>query len=184
MEQALVFASIVLGVGIAFELENLNRLIRAENVRWHWAQPLFAVLILLLIMSYWWSIASRSEESITLGEFVPIMWTLVTMNLLAAISLPDRIGEHGVDLAAYYQRNRRYMWSLGFLSGLPHELQFLTQAAQAAPDITTWLKWVALDLVVYGTLASLIFIRRWWLVALGMAIVALSTVSWFSRSLG
>lgn len=35
MEQALVLASIVLGVGIAFEMENLNRVLRASKVRWH-----------------------------------------------------------------------------------------------------------------------------------------------------
>ena len=43
MGQALVFASIILGVAVAHELGNLHSLIRSRNVRWYWAQPIFAL---------------------------------------------------------------------------------------------------------------------------------------------
>ena len=89
MEQALVFASIVLGVAVAFELQHLNTLLRSKNVKWHWAQPIFALFVLLTIMSFWWMIANRanSEEAMTLARFLPIMWILVLRNLLAAAAL-------------------------------------------------------------------------------------------------
>ena len=184
MEQALVFASIVLGVGVAFEVENLNRLLRAKNVRWHWAQPFFALLTLLLIMSYWWNIAASEEDSITMGEFLPIMWTLVTLNLLAAVSLPDEIDANGLDLAVYYQQNRRYMWSLLFFSGLPHEILWLREQAYAFPNLGTWLLVVWGDLVAYAIMFALIFVQRWWIIAVGMSFLALATMSWYSRTLG
>ena len=112
MEQALVFASIVLGVAVAFELENLNRVLRSDKVTWHWAQPAFALFILLSIIAYWWGAASQPDRQITFVQFMPVMFQLVMLVLLAAVSLPDKIGEDGVDLSEYYQSNRRYQWLL------------------------------------------------------------------------
>jgi len=34
MEQALVFASVVLGVAVALELDHFSKVIRTKNVRW------------------------------------------------------------------------------------------------------------------------------------------------------
>ena len=120
MQQALVFASIVLGIAVAFELQHLNTLLRSRRVTWHWAQPLFAFFVLMTMMSFWWMIASGSAaEEITLARFLPIMWVLVILNLLAAAALPDRVPDEGIDLAAYYQENRRYLWGLYLLIFTP-----------------------------------------------------------------
>ena len=112
MQQALVLASIVLGVAITFELEHLNRVLRSRAVKWHWAQPIFALFVLLTIISYWWGAAKNPQGTITLGEFLPVMFQLVMLALLAAASFPDKVPEDGLDLAEYYQENRRYQWLL------------------------------------------------------------------------
>ena len=108
MEQALVFASIVLGVAVASELNNLHKLLQSNNVKWHWAQLAYALLTLLTMMSVWWMLANVDlTQKISLAGFLPAMWVLVLLNLMAAVALPDWIPEDGVDLAEYYQEKRQ-----------------------------------------------------------------------------
>ena len=109
MEHALVLISIVLGVAITLELETFNRLIRSNQVRWHWAQVLYAAFALLIVVYYWWILADQADEPITLGEFLPIMGIMVLLVLMCATALPDRLPEKGqIDLAVYYMENRKY----------------------------------------------------------------------------
>ncbi|QYJ06604.1 hypothetical protein [Qipengyuania flava] len=184
MEQALVFASIVLGVAVAFELENLNRVLRSDKVKWHWAQPAFALFILLSIIAYWWGAASQPDGQITFAQFMPVMFQLVMLVLLAAVSLPDKVGEEGVDLAEYYQRNRRYQWLLASLyfwsihiGYLGHVLTTSDTAAdvflRAGPDTMFGLLFIAM-----------MFAKRWSVVAVGFAFLALSPIIWAARTLG
>ena len=184
MEQALVFASVVIGVAVAMEIENLNRLLRSPRVKWHWAQPLFALLVVFLIMRFWWTLANDPQGSITLGAFLPVMWSMVLLALLAAVALPDRIGDDGVDLAAYYQANRRYMWLLVLLMGLPLQGQWLYSVWQDSPSFGAFLERTVADNVAWLVIVALIFARRWWLVALLMAVVSLGPIAWLSRTLG
>ncbi len=49
MEQALVFASIILGIAVSDEIVSLNRLLRARaRVRWDWPPLAIAALVLLI----------------------------------------------------------------------------------------------------------------------------------------
>lgn len=184
MEQALVLASIVLGVGIAFELENLNRVLRSPQVRWHWAQPLFALLVLLTIISYWWGLARNPDGAITIGEFLPIMFDLVLLVLLAAASLPEKVGEEGGDLAAYYQANRRYQWILLTLFFWAVNLRWMSGVWTEASGIGQFLSVIAVDATAGLVVFAMIFVKRWWMVALGFAILSLGPVVWIGRTLG
>lgn len=183
MEQALVFASIILGVAVALELENLNRLIRSTKVKWHWAQPIFAVFVLFVIMYFWWTLADDTESRILLGEFVPIMWSMVMLVLLSAVALPDKADE-GVDLKEYYVANHRYMWTLVFLFALPLQGQWLVTAWNRSTDLWQFLDMTIADNLAWMIIISLIFIRRWWYVAIAFCILALGPLNWLSRSLG
>ena len=121
MEQALVLISIVLGVAITFELENLNRLIRARNVRWHWAQATYAVWVLMCVIYFWWMMAAQEGE-LSIAQFMPIMFTLIMLVLMSAVALPDNVPEDGLRMAEYYMENRRYQWGLVVLAMLPISL--------------------------------------------------------------
>ena len=185
MEQALTFASIILGVAVAFELENLNRLIRSDNVRWHWAQPVFATFVLLFIMFYWWTIARSPDEPISFGEFLPIMWSLVLLTLLAAVALPEnKDPEKPVDLAQYYQKNRRYMWGLIVGIGIPFESRWLYSMAQRSETVLEFLGYAFGDLISWATIIAMMFVRRWWMIATGFVILSLGPITWLSRTLG
>ena len=165
MEQALVFASIILGVAVAAELTNLHHLLRTSRVRWHWAQPVFALYTLLSITFFWWLIASESGSAISLGEFLPIMFRLVLFVLLAAISLPDRADDREIDLAAYYQSNKRYQWLLVVLifGSMNVEMSIDLLASDTAAG--TYFLIMGLNWLVVIAAASLMWIGRWWYVA-------------------
>ncbi|KLI63204.1 hypothetical protein [Aurantiacibacter marinus] len=185
MEQALVFASIILGVAVASELGNLHHLIRAKNVRWHWAQPLFAVLVIFFITRFWWTLAADTDRAITLGEFVPILWSLVLLTLLASVALPDKIDpEKGIDLAQYYQDNRRYQWGLILLIALPLQGAWMLGVWQESETVARFLERTMGDNIAWALMIAMMFVKRWWLVAIGMAIISLGPIAWLSRTLG
>ena len=184
MEQALVFASIVLGVAVAFELENLNRVLRTDKVKWHWAQPSFALFILLSIIAYWWGAASQPDRTISFAEFMPVMFQLVMLVLLAAVSLPDKVGDEGVDLAEYYQTNRRYMWILVSLYFWSIHLGYLGHVVTTSDSVWDVLRRAGPDTLFGLLFLAMIFAERWRWVALGFACVALSPAVWAARTLG
>ena len=174
----------MLGVAVAFELENLNRVLRSRKVRWHWAQPIFALFVLFSIVSYWWGIAKGgNDEAITLAQFLPVMFALVLLVLLAAVSLPDSVEPDGVDLGAYYQSNRRYQWGLMALFMWSIHLSYVFNVLQR--DLPWQQAFLALapDTLVGMLIVAMMFIRRWWLVGLGLAILCLGPIAWLSRTL-
>lgn len=183
MEQALVFASIVLGVAVAFELGNLNGVLRAKNVRWHWAQPVFAFLVLLSIIAYWWMAANKASGPITLGEFLPIMFQLVMLVLLAAVSLPDKIEDDGIDLAAYYQENRVYQWLLMALYMWSLHIAYIAYSWRHADSVGQFITFIAFDTIAGLIIIAMIFIKRWWQVALGFALLSTGPALWVSRTI-
>ena len=184
MEQALVFASIVLGVAVAFELQHLNTLLRSRKVRWHWAQPVFALFVLLTIMSFWWMIArDAGDQTMTLARFMPIMWVLVILNLLAAAALPDKVPDEGLDLAQYYQDNRRYLWGLYLLILVPLAANWIVVGVGRAKSFAELSPYLLSELPPLAFVLMLFFVRRWWLVALGYAGLGLLVLGWLSRTL-
>jgi len=184
MEQALVFASIVLGVAIASELNNLHKLLQSDKVRWHWAQALYALLVLVSIMSFWWMIAKRSDiNEITLGGFLPVMWVMVMFNLMAAVALPDSIPEEGLRMADYYQEKRRYMWGLFILASAPLGASWIFHSAKTATNIEQFAAMAGPEVFGISVLVFLFFARAWWMVALGFVAYGLMTSSWFFRAI-
>ncbi|MEM9309801.1 MAG: hypothetical protein AAGA34_00015 [Pseudomonadota bacterium] len=185
MEQALVLASVVLGVAIAFELEHFNKVVRARNVKWHWAQPLFATFVLLAILAFWWSAViyttgPDADTEMSLGAFLPLMLQMILLALMAAVSFPDTIPEEGLDLAKYYQENRVYQWSL-FLAyfGLVHTAYVIATARAATSIADMWV--VVPDTIMVGLFSLMIFARKWWQVALGFAVFSFIPVVWATR---
>ncbi len=190
MEQALVLASIVLGVAIAFELEHLSRILRAKNVKWHWAQPMFALFVLLSIIAFWWGAtewATRAEaagEQLSLGRFLPIMWNLVLLALLAAVSFPDSVPDEGIDLAEYYQDNRKYQWSLMALYFWSVYLGYAVNVIQTSTSVGQALGMLVGDTFFSLVMTGMIFARKWWQIGIGFAVLSLIPLFWVTRTLG
>lgn len=103
--------------------------------------------------------------------------------LLSAVALPDRLDE-GLDLAAYYQNNRRDMWSLIVLAGIHMEGQWLYRVAATSSTVGEFFSHAPGDMVAWIIIVvAMIFVRRWWLVAAGFAVLSLGPLAWLSRTI-
>ena len=185
MEQALVFASIIVGVAISDQIVSLHRLLRSDvPVKWHWAQPWFALIVLLLNVMIWWSIVGGDKPELTIGEFVPVLVQLIILALLTIATLPDRVGPEGVDLAAFYQENRRYQWGLLALALVWNILVEVVERIQNGEAPLAAFYQRSEDGIVLAVMIGLAFTRRWWLIAIGMALLSMGPINWLSRSAG
>ena len=184
MQQALVLASVVLGVAIAFELEHLNQVLRSKNVRWHWAQPIFAFLVLILIVSFWWAIARAPSGSITIAQFLPTLFQLIVLALLAAASFPDKVPEEGLDLADYYQSSRKYQWFLFALFIWIANARWFYGAWNPEISLGRYLLTIATDATIGLLIIGMMFARSWWLVGIGLGGLTLAFSVLLTRTIG
>ena len=107
------FISIVLGVALADLATSLHRLLRARSrVRWDWLAPLAAFGAMLVIVLGWWELYDNFTGKVSLGRFLPVLYSLLLLFLLAAAALPDEVPDEGIDLRAYYLDNRAYFWGI------------------------------------------------------------------------
>lgn len=182
---ASIMMSIVIGLALTDVLSSAHRLFRAGRaVRWHWAAPAAAVLVVMTLIQVWWTLYQPSDRAITVGEFLPLFVVLVLLFLLAAAALPDSIPEEGLDLKAYYNGNGPYFWSL--FAGVLAWLTFTDAVAalMVGDNLLGWIVDRGADLVVLGVFVSLIFVRRLWWHAVALLILSSGPIGWLSRSLG
>lgn len=113
-EYALVLISILMGLALADIVVSLHRLVRSqEPVKWDGRVLMATSLVMLEIIRLWFAqwtgrdLAKALTFGVYLGEFVQILLLV----LLAFASLPDNVGE-SCDLGEFYERNRRYFWSV------------------------------------------------------------------------
>ena len=114
-EYLLTFASVILALAVGDVVVSLNRLLQAgKQVTWDWLAPLAAVVVFLKIVTQWWSwfAAAPLAKGMTFGMYIGVLVGAVLLFLLAATTLPDKIEDHGIDLAAYYASIHRRFWLL------------------------------------------------------------------------
>lgn len=184
MEQALIFASIIVGVAVSDQIVSLNRLLRADSpVRWHWALPLTALLVLLTNVQIWWSLAGERSERVSIGEFLPTLVQLIIVALLSAASLPDKVDDEGLDLGDYYDRHRRYIWTLFALTLLWAEATAVVTALRDDESLIDLLTNRVIDFIALAVMVMLAFARPRWLVAAGLGFLFLGPLGWLSRTI-
>lgn len=184
-EQALVFASLIVGLAVADQLNSMHRLLKRRSaVRWDWLSLWVAALILLTQVQVWWGLAGEPAGSVSIGEFLPTLMTLIILFLLAAASLPDEVPVEGVDLKSFYQQQHPYIWSLYSLALGWLTLVNLLQEYRAGKAWADILSYKGGDLLVLGVMVSLIFVRRRWWHLLAMMLLTIGPIGWLSRTLG
>jgi hypothetical protein len=174
-EYALVLISILMGLALADIVVSFHRLIRPrETVKWDGRALIATLLVMLEIIRMWFAqwtgrdLATALTFGVYLGEFVQILLLV----LLAFASLPDPVGER-CDLADFYERNRRYFWSVFAAYQATYFVLWLmvfggTQATVGGNvTLVDWLRMVG-PLAVYLILA---FVRLRWLDYLAPALM-------------
>jgi hypothetical protein len=114
-EFLLIFLTFILGLAVSDLCVSLNRLLEAGgNVRWDWLSPMAATVALLKIITQWWQWfgTERLAKGVTFEMFFLLVVGAMLLFLVAAAALPDRIGEAGIDLRAYYGQASRRFWLL------------------------------------------------------------------------
>ena len=166
----LAFVGIIVGLGVSDLLTSLHKLVRAgDRVRWHWATPTLACLMLLVTLSVWFkSFDSFGHlKSVAIADFLPPFIVLVFSFLMMAAALPDDVPDEGIDLEEYYHSSRKHLWSLmcatsaGFV-GLYFARHWSQGPAQLAVDA-----WPSLASLVLAVIAT--FSRRMWVHAVAIA---------------
>jgi len=113
-EHLSVLISIVIGLGITHLLMSAHRLVQArERVRPYWLSLLWAVLIFISQVEWWWaSFSYRQQVEWNFFYFLFILASPVALFLAAAFVLPELEPDQQYDLEEYYFRTRGWFFSI------------------------------------------------------------------------
>ena len=191
-EYVAVLISIIIGLALTDLLVSFHRLLRAgRRVRWDWAAPLAALLVVFTLIFIWWSLYRPTGQAgaLSIGQFLPSLVALVLLFLLAAAALPDDVPAEGLDLREYYDRNGRYFWglytaTLGWLLAAEAVPAAWRRAEAGEPFAAMLVDTIGFDVVILALFASLALVRKRWWHAVGFVVLATGPAAWISRSLG
>lgn len=113
-EFALGLFSVLIGLAIADVAASFHRLMRARpRVRWDPLVLLVALFAMVITVGMWFDLwGIRNATSIRhFFLYLALAGVFFVLFLIAASSLPDEVTD-GIDLRQFYERNRRYFWSL------------------------------------------------------------------------
>jgi hypothetical protein len=174
-EYALVLISILMGLALADIVVSLHRLVRSRQpVKWDGRVLIAASLVMLEVIRMWFAqwtgrdLAIAVTFGVYLGEFIQILLLV----LLAYASLPDDLGE-SCDLQEFYERNRRYFWSVFAAYQASYFVLWLTVFGGTQATVggavrpIDWVRMVG-PLLIYLTLT---FVRLRWLDYLAPALI-------------
>lgn len=174
-EYALVLISILMGLALADIVVSLHRLVRPRQpVKWDGRVIIAASLVMLEVIRMWFAqwtgrdLAIAVTFGVYLGEFIQILLLV----LLAYASLPDDLGE-SCDLQEFYERNRRYFWSVFAAYQASYFVLWLTVFGGTQATVggaVTPIDWARMvgPLLIYLTLT---FVRLRWLDYLAPALI-------------
>jgi hypothetical protein len=113
-EYAIGLSTVLIGLAVADIATSFHRLVRRRDaVTWDPLTLLAALYALWMCVFFWfsqWQIRDIAETRYFFF-YLSLLTEFFLLYLIAAASLPDEPGDDN-DLRAYYERNRRYFWSL------------------------------------------------------------------------
>ena len=113
-EFAMGLFSVVIGLAVADVATSFHRLMRLrESVRWDGLTLIAAAYALCVAVYMWFDLWGVRHFAATrhFPFYLALVLEFFVLFLAAAASLPDEANEK-TDLRTYYERNRRYFWTL------------------------------------------------------------------------
>ena len=106
--------SIVLALGVTRLFTGLGKLLQHRGrITLYWVHLMWMLNIFLFLLLDWWILFRwSSQTSWTFFLFIFVLLTPIVAFLLTVLLFPDQI-EDGIDLKAYFDRNRRWFFLLG-----------------------------------------------------------------------
>lgn len=109
-----VLLSIIIGLGMTQVLTATGRLIRHRAVvRFYWPAMVWAGLLLLVYVQSWWAMFGlRGLPHWRFIDFLIVLTQTITLYMMAAVALPETVGDEIVDLREHYRT--QHAWFFGF----------------------------------------------------------------------
>lgn len=109
-----VLISLILGLAITQVLGGFRGLMQSRARTAHyWPSVLWAILIVVISVQSWWAMYGlRNYEPWTFFGFAAVLAQTIVLYLLAALVLPDFVGDAELDLRGYYYDQRRWFFAL------------------------------------------------------------------------
>ena len=114
-EYLILFAAILIGLAVADFSLSLHKLLRSgRSIRWHPIVPVTGFIVLCLILNLWWGLYADYAKTteMTFADFLPQVFMMLALFLLASAAFPDEQLEQGSALKAYYQDNQFHFWGI------------------------------------------------------------------------
>ena len=113
-DYAVGLVSILVGLSLADVAASLHKLLRqGRSVRWDGRVLLSVAFVIITITGMWFAVWSiRNVKAVLSFPFyLSLFLEFMVLFLVCAACLPDEAVDSR-DLAAFYENNRRYLWSL------------------------------------------------------------------------
>ena len=169
----LTLISIVAGLGLTELLLAFYQLVRARRrVAWDALPLLWALLILVAVVNYWWGIRPILTQASdwSTGAFMVAMISPIFLYLACAAALPRVAGDGPVDLRACYADERTVFLAFFLAYQGGNWLLDLSGLAPPLPEIVLIHRSIVSGALILALAARS---RRWDWVALGVVAVAL-----------
>lgn len=126
-DYAVGLVSILVGLALADVATSLHKLLRrVASVKWDGRVLLSVAFVVIKITGMWFAVwAIRSvKEALSFPFYLSLFLEFMLLFLVCAACLPDEATEDG-DLSAFYEKNRRYLWSLFALFQVSYFLHWI-----------------------------------------------------------
>jgi hypothetical protein len=154
-----VILSIILGLSVTQLLQGLSQVINArDRVRIYWPAIGWALLLLVIDVQAWWSMFGyRGRHAWTFLQFAILLLETILLYLLAALALPNPLGEQIVDLRINYFRHARWFFGsfLGVLLVSLVKNVVMSGSIQGPFDLSFHLFWMVGATIAAGTRSDL-----------------------------
>jgi hypothetical protein len=113
-DYALGLVSILVGLALADVATSLHKLLRhVGSMRWDGRVLLSVAFVIIKITGMWFAVwqIRAVKEVLSFPFYLSVFLEFMVLFLVCAACLPDEATEN-CDLGAFYEKNRRYLWSL------------------------------------------------------------------------
>jgi len=113
-DYALGLVSILVGLALADVATSLHKLLRhVAATKWDGRVILSVAFVIIKITGMWFAVwqIRAVKEVLSFPFYLSVFLEFMILFLVCAACLPDEV-EENCDLGAFYEKNRRYLWSL------------------------------------------------------------------------
>jgi hypothetical protein len=113
-DYAVGLISILVGLALADVATSLHKLLRhVDSTRWDGRVLLSVAFVIIKITGMWFAVwqIRAVKEALSFPFYLSVFLEFMVLFLVCAACLPDEAAEN-CDLGAFYEKNRRYLWSL------------------------------------------------------------------------